>query len=422
MIEHMILCSILKALKFVLAKVKSNFIKMKNVEDVEFFICDECCQSEYLKYYVQKNIDSHGECILCKETKGVLDICHSAEIKSFTRFLIRYYYSEAEYNPKWGGVSFLELFSEKNFLFNIERYNTFLDDDFFKEVFEFFLDNLIDAFDHDHPVDLYYGYDDHGRSLYDFPHIDSKSKNWEYLKKKLSEYNYYLLEDKALKMLEEPLKKLTYVLKERSKLLRSRIGYDHKEVNDEFFDYPQKIKIPYKGKAISAPPVNLAEAGRANRQGISHLYLASNKDTAISEVRPAPGNYVSTGIFESKKELTLIDLRFIDLSIYYKNDEDFTMFKLFRDLATELSFPVLPSERNKYLMTQFLSDTIRKLGYDGLMFTSSISDGDNYVCFYPDEFEYIKDSSSLVKVTQMTFKFKDVDYHRGGLAGTYKEI
>lgn len=395
---------------------------MAEIEDIELFLCDECCQSEYLRYFVTQNFNSHGECVLCKAKKDVIDICTSPDLKSFCRFLVRYYYSEAEYNSRWGGVEFSELFSKRNYLFNINRYSKLLNNDFFLEVFDVFIDNLIDPFDHNHPIDLYYGYDDNGRNLYDFAHIESKSTIWEKLKKELQERNYYLLEEDAVQILKKPLQKLENVIAQGVEIFRARVGFDHEEINNDIFNSTQRIKTPFKGVDISQPPVSFAEAGRANRQGISFLYLATNRETAISEVRPAPGNYVSIGKFRSNSELTLIDLRFIDLSKYYKDQHDFNMFKLFRDLESELSFPVLPSERNRYLITQFLADIIRKLKYDGLIFSSSINKGDNYVIFYPEKFDYIPDSASLVKITKMGFEFNDVDYHISGLAGTYKEI
>ena len=41
-----------------------------------------------------------------------------------------------------------------------------------------------------------------------------------------------------------------------------------------------------------------ATDGRANPRGIPCLYLATTKETAMSEVRPWIGSYVSAGQFE----------------------------------------------------------------------------------------------------------------------------
>ena len=45
-------------------------------------------------------------------------------------------------------------------------------------------------------------------------------------------------------------------------------------------------KDAYESSDIKAPPRGTASSGRINPAGISYLYLASDKTTAISEVRP----------------------------------------------------------------------------------------------------------------------------------------
>ena len=46
-------------------------------------------------------------------------------------------------------------------------------------------------------------------------------------------------------------------------------------------------------KNMGAPPNSIARHGRANPRGIPYLYLANDQLTAISEVRPWVGCYVS---------------------------------------------------------------------------------------------------------------------------------
>jgi RES domain len=47
--------------------------------------------------------------------------------------------------------------------------------------------------------------------------------------------------------------------------------------------------------------------GRVNPRGIAYLYLASDRKTAISEVRPWSGALVSVASFRTTKELRLVD-------------------------------------------------------------------------------------------------------------------
>ncbi len=50
---------------------------------------------------------------------------------------------------------------------------------------------------------------------------------------------------------------------------------------------------PYSGDAIGAPPPEKARPGRANPTGKVVLYCADQEETAIAEMRPARGEYVS---------------------------------------------------------------------------------------------------------------------------------
>lgn len=55
-----------------------------------------------------------------------------------------------------------------------------------------------------------------------------------------------------------------------TKFFRGRISNDEKG-----FDIDE----------IGAPPIEFAKSGRANSAGIAHLYLASDKETAVREIR-----------------------------------------------------------------------------------------------------------------------------------------
>lgn len=83
---------------------------------------------------------------------------------------------------------------------------------------------------------------------------------------------------------------------------------------------------PYCGDAIGAPPSEQAGPGRANSKGKVVLYCADQEETAIGEMRPARGEYVSIAEVHARKELELLDLAteptspnpFTDESINYE--------------------------------------------------------------------------------------------------------
>ncbi|MFM6831522.1 MAG: RES domain-containing protein [Novosphingobium sp.] len=62
---------------------------------------------------------------------------------------------------------------------------------------------------------------------------------------------------------------------------------------------------PYNGVEIGASPKT--GHGRLNREGEPVLYLVSKAHTALAEIRPYPGHYVSVGGFKTLADLKLAD-------------------------------------------------------------------------------------------------------------------
>ncbi len=51
-------------------------------------------------------------------------------------------------------------------------------------------------------------------------------------------------------------------------------------------------------------------------------------------------------------------------------------------LGNELSKPIIPSKANlEYLSSQYLCEMIKQIGYHGIIYKSSIAEGNNYVIF-----------------------------------------
>jgi len=142
---------------------------------------------------------------------------------------------------------------------------------------------------------------------------------------------------------------------------------------------------------MGAPPARKARHGRANPAGIPYLYLASDERTALAEVRPHPGERVSIAEF-SVDALTIVDLRhpIVTVSPFLSRDEE--EIKLLRGdiqflerLGQELTIPVVPnSAAIDYIPSQFLCEFIKKAGYDGLAYRSSVGAGVNLAIFQTD--------------------------------------
>lgn len=149
-------------------------------------------------------------------------------------------------------------------------------------------------------------------------------------------------------------------------------------------------KEVYEIGQMGAPPEHLASHGRANPAGIPYLYLGSKPDTAIAEVRPHTSELAFVASF-TVPEIRAVDLRdprrlvspFIleDASAIGQLRADLPFLER---LGEELTRPVLPSAAAiDYIPSQYLCEFIKKSGFDGVVYRSSVSDGINLALFNP---------------------------------------
>lgn len=139
---------------------------------------------------------------------------------------------------------------------------------------------------------------------------------------------------------------------------------------------------------MGKPPAKDVKNGRANPVGIPYLYAASTHETAIAETRPHPGDLLTVARFRVLSPLRLLNLMNPRKTISPFEVEESELPMLRHDLAflchleSELSKPILPRVADlEYLPTQYLCEFIKKCGYDGVIFKSSISIGANVALF-----------------------------------------
>lgn len=147
----------------------------------------------------------------------------------------------------------------------------------------------------------------------------------------------------------------------------------------------------YEIKDMGPPPKRLASHGRANPPGIPYLYVGSQPDTAASEVRPHTGEVACVAEFTIATQLRAVDLRnprklvspFLlgDAGAIGQLRADIPFLER---LGEELTRPVLPQGAAiDYVPSQYLCEFIKKSGYDGVVYRSSVSDGMNLALFNP---------------------------------------
>jgi hypothetical protein len=145
-------------------------------------------------------------------------------------------------------------------------------------------------------------------------------------------------------------------------------------------------------KEMGAPPKRLASHGRANPAGIPYLYLGSKPETAAAEIRPHTGEVACVA------EFGIPDIRAVDLRSPRKLVSPFILsdasaigqlradLPFLERLGDELTRPVLPQGAAiDYIPSQYLCEFIKKRGFDGVVYRSSVSDGINLALFDPNK-------------------------------------
>lgn len=149
---------------------------------------------------------------------------------------------------------------------------------------------------------------------------------------------------------------------------------------------------PFNLDQMGAPPNRIASHGRANPPGIPYLYVGSEPETAVSEIRPHTGEMATVARFTvDPAALRLVDLRSPRrrVSPFALGDEDKigslrSDITFLERLGEELTRPVVPQGAAiEYVPSQYLCEFIKKAGWDGVVYRSSVSNGMNLALFNP---------------------------------------
>lgn len=165
---------------------------------------------------------------------------------------------------------------------------------------------------------------------------------------------------------------------------------------------------------MGAPPKRRSSHGRVNPAGIPCLYLGSLPDTAVAEIRPHAGEVACVADF-TVPEIKVVDLRDPRklVSPFFLTDAD-EIGQLRADLpflerlGEDLTRPVHPAGAAiDYIPSQYLCEFIKKRGFDGVVYRSSVSDGINLALFDPSK--AVGGGVTLYNVTKVSVQVTDAD-------------
>jgi hypothetical protein len=155
------------------------------------------------------------------------------------------------------------------------------------------------------------------------------------------------------------------------------------------------------------PRANCAREGRANPKGIPCLYLATHEKTAVSEVRPWIGEYVSLAQFALKRDVRIVNCTVDNhkLMFYLHEPEpEERERRVWQDIDRAFSQPVIPDDDTAaYAPTQVLAEYFREHGLDGIAYRSSVGPGHN-LAFFDIEVAVLK-NCNLVQIDSMNLEF-----------------
>jgi len=186
---------------------------------------------------------------------------------------------------------------------------------------------------------------------------------------------------------------------------RAQLGNDwvfEQQINDE-------IPAPFKRNRMKPLPFR-AHEGRVNPKGIPCLYVSTNRDAAMSEVRPGVGSFISLAQFKIIK-----DLKVVDCSVHHSNKEIYfeepppveREQSVWAKIDAAFATPVTRSDETAdYVSTQILSEKFADLGYDGVVYKSAYGD-DAYNLALFDVNVAKQLNCFLFKTTKAAFSFSE---------------
>jgi len=188
---------------------------------------------------------------------------------------------------------------------------------------------------------------------------------------------------------------------------RAQLGFDTIEVEQDGRMFPDVA--PFRPERMK-PLAHLAKEGRINPKGIPYLYLASDANTAMSEVRPPLGDFVSLAHLKTNR-----DLRIVDCSADYQEDYLFYFEEpdpeertraVWRSINRAFSEPVNQDDDfADYVPTQVLAEYFKGNDFDGVVYKSRLGPRHNIALFDLEAADVVK--CELHHVAEVTYSFKE---------------
>ena len=189
-------------------------------------------------------------------------------------------------------------------------------------------------------------------------------------------------------------------------LYRGQIGYE------EYESEGQSI-ISGFAKERMKPIMCKGKEGRANPKGIAYLYLSNEENTALAELRPHLGQYLSSAQFQVQRKLRVVDCYSVPRHYSYvecifntpvsQTEIGNAVWSMINEAFTK---PVTNAdEESDYVPTQILAEFFKSEGFDGICFKSSMGKGYNFILFNLNDAELI--NCTVMETKAISYDFDE---------------
>lgn len=152
-----------------------------------------------------------------------------------------------------------------------------------------------------------------------------------------------------------------------------------------------KDREGFKCDEMGAPPRENRSAGRVNPEGVGVLYLSSESETALYEVRSNIYDYVSIGEFKLLRDIRVVNLAGIKSvsPFIYTGKSNLQQYAINQPCLKEIAEDIAkPLRRNdsllEYIPTQIISEFIKSQAYDGVEYVSTMTKNGRNCAIFDD--------------------------------------
>lgn len=195
-------------------------------------------------------------------------------------------------------------------------------------------------------------------------------KDWEGFCNYLIYTNRYVLDDKGKAIVDEIIK----LAKQGEDIIKKDVIFWRARINFNKFKFENNNTIlpNYTQEEMLNTPSEVVGSGRANPPGISYLYLAENRETAIAEVKPYLGARINLISLRLKKDIKIIDfqkpVRLSTVSLLNLSKEEID--NLWFGVKLSFAIPLSPDDKLGHIPTQYIAELFKIKGYDGIVYES----------------------------------------------------